>query len=498
MQLIYKKSKQFVRYHLVKLGKYLLRFNILRLIAAAIFTLIDITKESFMDVTLIRTFTIKDEKLLYVNYNSLKLKEKFQNTFFKNSFLYIDVCLFFIKSFKYNIFQNFNNNDRIDYRLKNTKQGFYLNFINTNKNLFWKNIFLIGFKYIWKGLKFWLFSIIIFFIIFYSLIVIKLLPFNKIVFEWICLGMFFYWIISGFVFFIKKYQFGKYTSVIQRFWRRTYILFWILEACLFIVFFYFTVNASAEPFYMYDQIQFNKNRLFSWRFFLFKLLPLTFLIVIGYIYLLTVRWSIFSKNILFLSLLTVTLTYVIWLEFYQFFHILNFYGNLFWVYDIDEHTWLLENEPRRTRIVNHFNSILMILKFWHIIFIYVFWIFFLLRSYEIKRVRYPLLSANLQNFIILYIFAWVSMYPWIKFYMRKLLDTPYYWFYLNNRLYGFRIFFNDLKLVYFSFTNFNFFKNFYFKTYSFFYWYPLTFNFNFYGFRNYFIKNQILLAIKTP
>lgn len=123
--------------------------------------------------------------------------------------------------------------------------------------------------------------------------------------------MFSYWLLSGFVFFIKKYQFGKYTSSIQRFWRRSYIIFWLLEGCLFLVFFYFTVNASSEPIYMFDQIQIFKTRLFSWRSFMLKLLPITFLIVIGYIYLLSIRWVVFSKNIIFLLLLTAVLTYVV-------------------------------------------------------------------------------------------------------------------------------------------------------------------------------------------
>jgi hypothetical protein len=55
------------------------------------------------------------------------------------------------------------------------------------------------------------------FLIIYFTLVLKSLPFNKIVFCWIAVTMFGYWLISGFVFFIKKYQFGKYTSVIQRF-----------------------------------------------------------------------------------------------------------------------------------------------------------------------------------------------------------------------------------------------------------------------------------------
>jgi hypothetical protein len=361
-------------------------------------------------------------------------------------------------------------------------------------------LFNAAWAYIWKGVRYWALGLILGITVFYYLSVIRLLPVNKVLFEWVCILMFLYWLISGFVFFIKKYQFGKYTSVVQRFWRRSYILFWILEGYLFLIFFYLTVNASAESFYMYDQTQIYKTHLYSWRFFLLKLLPITFLIVIGYIYLLSLRSIVFSKNVLFLFLLTAVLTYVIWLEFYQFYHILHFYGNLFWVYDIDDHTWNLELEPRRTRIVNHYTTILMILKFWHIVFIYGFWVFFLLRVSELNRVRYPLLSANLQNFIVLYIFAWVSMYPWIKFYFRKFLDNPYYWFYLNNHQIGFRVFWNDLKLIFYSFTNFDFFNHYLkttllFKNFAFFYWQTYNADFHFDGYKKHFIRNQIVSAL---
>lgn len=460
----------------------------------------------FKDSTPSKEIIIKRPKLKKRSfYRSMRIacaKQRFFRLFKKNNFFFLDLFLYFIKSFKYSLFNIFTNKKRIDYRLERTNHGFYFDFLenSTNEVFYIKNIIFVGWRYLWKALRFWFVSIFVFLFVFYYLSVIRIIPFNKIMFQWISLFMFFYWLLSGFVFFIKKYQFGKYTSVVQRFWRRSYIIFWLLEAFVFLVFFYFTANASAEPVYMFDQIQIFKTRLFSWRFFILKLLPLTFLIVIGYIYLLSVRWAVFSKNIIFLLTLTSVLTYVVWLEFYQFFHILNFYGSVFWVYDLDEHTWLLETEPRRCRILNHFTSILMILKFWHIVFIYGFWIFFLLRSYELKRVRYPLLSANLQNFIILYLFAWVSMYPWFKFYFRKLMDLPYYWFYINNHNYGFRVFGNDLRLIYYSITNdylFNYsnIKFFNFKFFNFYYWTVYTADTSFNGYKNHHIKNEIIRSL---
>lgn len=497
----FKKIKNLFRTFIKHLVSVVWRTPYLNVFKAVYYGLFDSLTYYWSDLSILNKNVNKDY-LIYNNYSNIKLKQKLYSLFFQNKFFVIDLLVYFFKSLSYGLLNNFNTNTRLNYRLKRTGQGFYVNYTSNNQNTiyYWKNIFNIGWQYVWKALRFWFIALIVGVSTFYYLSVIRILPFNKIIFEWMCLLMFSYWLISGFVFFIKKYQFGKYTSSIQRFWRRSYILFWILEACLFVVFFYLTLNATSEPFYMYDQLQIFKTRLFSWRFFIFKLLPLTFLIVVGYLYLLSVRWTVFSKNILFLLLLTGVLTYVVWLEFYQFFHILSFYGNLYWVYDIDEHTWLLESEPRRTRIVNHYTSILMILKFWHIVFIYGFWVFFLLRSCEIKRVKYPLLSANLQNFIILYLFAWVSMYPWFKFYYRKLLDMTYYWFYLNNRLYGFRIFWGDLKLIYYSLSNMVTFTSFFnsfnsFRTFTFFYWTAYNADTSYNGFKQHFIKNEIIRVL---
>jgi hypothetical protein len=60
-----------------------------------------------------------------------------------------------------------------------------------------------------------------------------------------------------------------------------------------------------------------------------------------------------------------------------------------------------------------------------------------------SRVRYPLLVANFQNFIFIYLLAWIYMYPWLKYATLKLFNTPYYWFFINNKRTMLYIFFSD-------------------------------------------------------
>lgn len=444
---------------------------------------------------------IKKERTLYFNYGAKNVRELFIKNFLKqDSFLKADIIWakqlgkkYLIKNEKTNIFRSY-------FRVLSNKQGFYYNF-KSLKNFkvyqeFLSNTFLSGFKFIWLGIRFWIMPLIVFFLVVYTTLVLRALPFNKVMFGWICILMFVYWIISGFIFFFKKYQFGKYTTSVQRFWRRTYILFWMIEGGTFLVFLFFTLNSSQESFYMFDQISVFKTHLYSWKLFLLKIFPIIILIVCTYLLMLSLKWNLYSKLSLILLVLTFFLTYLVWLEFYQFFHVVNFYGNLNWIYDIDDHSWSLELEPRRTRIVNHYVMLLFMLKFWHIVFIYGFWIFFVLRCWETKRIRYPLLAANFQNFIILYIFAWVFMYPWFKFYFRKFLDMPYYWFYVNNRKLFFRILFNDLKLIYYSLEKIsnNFGLNYLLKYNNtpFYYWKTLNSGNNFESYRKHIIRDRII------
>ena len=423
----------------------------------------------------VQSFKKEYKKVRYEEIRNLSKKTKVLIStdlfhIFDNFFVYIFSFIFKKALLTYSY-----KNNKIDLKLSQTKN----NFIYQLNNKDYKqtlNLFGYGLKFLWKGVRLWILGIICGFSIIYYCLVVKLLPFNKVLFQWFLIIMFFYWLISGFVFFIKKYQYRYFTSSIQRFWRRSFIIFWVIEGFLFCIFIYLTVNANNEPVFMYDNSQVYKTHLFSWRYFLIKIFPSTLLIIFSYFVLLSIKWNIFSKSNMLVLMITIILLFIMWQEFYQFFHILSYYGNLSWVYDIEDHLWNLEVEFRRTRIVNHYVTICLAAKFWHLIFVLGFWLFFILRCLEIGRIRYPLFSANHQNFIIVYIMSWVYMYPWFKYIWKKFIEMPYFWFYVNTRRLGFFIFFNDLKLFYLSISDlilncfylFDF--NFHFKGFDFFYW----------------------------
>jgi hypothetical protein len=117
-----------------------------------------------------------------------------------------------------------------------------------------------------------------------------------------------------------------------------------------------------------------------------------------------------------------------------------------------------------------------------------------LRTNELERIRYPIYSANFQNFIILYIMSWIFMYPWIKFVLHRFIEMPYFWFYVNNRELGLRIFVQDIRLVYYGITSY-FYNNinnlFFFKNTNFIYWILSDETSNFSAYRKHVIRDYI-------
>lgn len=435
-------------------------------------------------LVILRDFFFKKEKVFYKKYSA---KNKYYFSFFL-----LDVFLIFINKFLSKI--NYFKTSRYGYRSNqfNSKNYRYLSAEKKEKTIY------LGLIFFWKVIRYWILGAILAIITIYYLLVIRSLPFNKIIFEWFLVIMFSYWLISGFVFFIKKYRFSKFTTAIQRFWRRSLTIFWLIESFLLLIFFYLTINANQEPIFMYDNMQIYKTHLFSWRIFLLKIFPVGLLIIFSYFLLLTLKWNVFSKSNFFFFIITLLLIYIVWLEFYQFFHVVSYYGNLFWVYDSDEHLWFLESEYRRTRIANHYVTICIIAKFWHLIFIFLFWVFFLLRSNELVRYRYPMLSANIYNFLFLYVLSWIYMYPWYKFLTRRYMSTTYYWFFVTPRRLFVRVFFNDIKLFYFgSLVRLNdFFKNSYiFNLKDFYYFFENSFLLNFYQYKKHFIRDYFINSL---
>lgn len=291
--------------------------------------------------------------------------------------------------------------------------------IKNNLNITKKNFFL----FFRISLFFLLF--LLFYILFsYTL---ENIPASKLFFVWGSWGFFLYIFISGFNFFGKKYSYGKYTEALQRFWKRSFSIFWLLEGFIFVAFVYLTFNASSEVVYSYDPQVLFKLRFISLRFFFFKMLALTFLILC---FTLVSSINLNKKFNMFIFNTTSLFVIIIFLiESDQYISILN-YSNFFeWSFNHSD--FVLDSDFRKARIVNSYVLLIGIAKYLHILFIVFIWFFNMSKNLENLESRDYISSACSQNAIILYILNWFSIYPYVKYFFRTYYYSTFSWFFFD-------------------------------------------------------------------
>jgi hypothetical protein len=308
-----------------------------------------------------------------------------------------------------------------------THYFFFSNDLNySTKKVAVLNFFYFSFFFIFK---FFFLSSLLLVLLIYIFLVYHITPFFKIILTWASLGFFFYTLISGFVYFIKKTTFSKYTDVLQRFWKRSFSLFWLIEGGLFLVFVYLTLTSSSELFYSYDSQKLFKLHFVSLKFFFFKLCLINLILILLY-FLLTACQNNNEGSLFLVYLLTsILIAYMLWLEFYQFYIFLQYVGSFSWLFSTDSAEFSLESELKRSRVSNNFFLICAIAKFWHFIFIVFCWFFYVSRYLESGSSRIPLISTSIQNFLILYLLNLISIYPYIKYLLRKYMNESYTWFF---------------------------------------------------------------------
>lgn len=249
---------------------------------------------------------------------------------------------------------------------------------------------------------------------------------------WGVLGFFFLWLMSGFNFFVKRYKNGKFTGAVQRFWKRTNSYFWIVEGFLFMLFFYYYLNSSQEPLYMYDESNFNQTFLPNITVFYFSILLLLFIIFYSYYLLLNISNFSFKQQLTHLLINSVLMIYIFLLESYQFYYLINTFFEITWDYAENIKTWVLETENPKIRVKTQYLMLALIAKYWHFIFIFFSWLFLLYKSYEKKRIYYSLFGFVIQNCIILLLLNLLFCVQWLKWLIRRYYDVIYYWFFTDS------------------------------------------------------------------
>jgi hypothetical protein len=246
------------------------------------------------------------------------------------------------------------------------------------------------------------------------------------------LGFALYWTTSIFVFLFKRSLYKSFTVVIQRYWKRTLYLFWLLEFYLFGIFVYLILVSPTEVEWLLDQPQLFTSKWWDGNIFFKRLLPTLVIILL----VIECSFILLYGNMLVLYvvslLITVLLISISYSDFTQIFLYSIYYSGASWDYDLDNNMWFLGNTIEKTRTISHYIFLLTLLKFWHTVFIVGVWLMttmFLIQSPYIGQGSF---AANKQNFFFLYGFAFLWILFLYKFFSNYSYESVYQWFFVNN------------------------------------------------------------------
>lgn len=330
----------------------------------------------------------------------------------------------------------FNKVRRLPITLEYTEES------NLFTRLFMQNILVF-----YNFFKTTLVAVVAMFIYFLYTIFFFKIQFLKQLSVWFVIGMLYFWLMSGFNFFVKRYQYGKFTSQIQRFWKRTNTSFWLIEGFLILLFFYYYLNSSQEPLYMYDYSAINQEFLVSLQVVFVNIVLLSVVIYFMYFTMLRINSNSWTQLNVYLMLISVFVFFSFFIETYQFYYVISTFNERLWVFNEEENIWMIDVENPIMRTKHQYIFVCLIAKYWHFLFIFLSWVFFLIKSFERRKITYVLFGANLQNMVLLYVLNFACYIQWFKWLYRRFFDLPYTWFFTNidNKM-AFRIFF-EMKLL---------------------------------------------------
>jgi len=391
--------------------------------------------------------------ILYVTERRFNLNKIIETIFNYFNIMYLNIYLFLQNKTFFLVFFNFTS-----YSKSNNK--FFFRNMFYSKNLKFINLNTFNSKYwtiIYNYIKAILLALFISIFIFIYLIYFFNLMFLKQLAIWFIIGNLFFWLISGFNFFLKRYAFSKFTSAIQRFWKRANMCFWLVEGFLFLLFYYYYLNSSQEPSYMYDFSSLNQEYLLNLESAYISIYLLVVISFLFYFILLSLSSFVIYQLCFLLLVSSALIFYIFFLESYQFYYLINLFIENTWVYSEDTNSWQLNYESCRYRTKFYYMTLCLIAKYWHFIFIFLSWIFLLVKFYESKKLSYTLFSYNMQNFLILIVLNLLTYSQWIKFIFRRYLDLVYFWFYTNYDIKNFYLIWREAALFLSSFLTQNFF-----------------------------------------
>lgn len=273
-----------------------------------------------------------------------------------------------------------------------------------------------------------------------------------------------YWVISIFVYLYKKGQYGVFTRIIQRFWKRALWLFWLLELFLFFIYLFLAVISPQEVAYMLDNTQLVLDYSLNLKAFFTSVLNALLILLLANAQLLLHKYN--TIRTIISCAITAFLLRAVTEDFLQFYAINNFYSSYSWAHarletsapNIEAYSagavgvWEQEVVELKTRTILHYLYLLIFLKLWHTVFIFTVYVFLENIVARTGLASFNILAANLQNFYFLMFFNYILKITMVKSYLNYLGTYVFYWFYLNYNIYDITYFYELFSWSYFSFA----------------------------------------------
>ena len=258
-----------------------------------------------------------------------------------------------------------------------------------------------------------------------------------------------YWFNSVFLFITKKSFLGKFSSLIQRFWKRTIMLFWSIEMFLFLIYLFLICNNPEESTYMLDNAKSFKQLLVSLSDVLKKTYSYMYILLILFYFLLIKK---FSKKFFYLFIF-LWVHNIFLLETYQLIYFQSYFNNFIYQWDQKKKSWSLIQDYFKSRTFFFFLYVLVFLKYWHVLFIYVYLLVMYWYSKNYDNVSFNQLSSILINFFYLYLFNFFFLYMFLKKLVKYLGSLEYSELHINQNLF----YFSEVVLLSFNWNFFYFF-----------------------------------------
>lgn len=206
---------------------------------------------------------------------------------------------------------------------------------------------------------------------------------------------------------------------------------------------------------MYDYSSLNQEYLLSLQSISLNIILLSLVIYFMYFTMLRINLNNWVQLNLYLIIISIFIFFSFFVETYQFYYVISTFNERLWVFNEEENLWNLDVENPILRVKQDYLLVCLIAKYWHFLFIFLSWVFFLIKSFEKKKITIVLFGVNLQNVIILYVLNFACYLQWFKWVYRRFFDLPYTWFMTNIDSRFFVKLFNEIKTIIISLVNVN-------------------------------------------